>query len=162
MHIHFKVHPAPDTTSVFTSQVFFDDALSNSVFANAPYAVKGRRSTLNRTDGIYQAELLLDMIPTADGYQTTFPIGIDRSTLGAGQAVAGPAGRGSPAAPPAGAVRPGRALRWHSSAPAWPGAYRIAAIPGDNIGPEVVAEGRRVLDRLSADGRFRLDVETFP
>jgi len=40
--------------------------------------------------------------------------------------------------------------------------YRIAAIPGDNIGPEVVAEGRRVLDRLSADGHFRLDVETFP
>jgi tartrate dehydrogenase/decarboxylase / D-malate dehydrogenase len=40
--------------------------------------------------------------------------------------------------------------------------YRIAAIPGDNIGPEVVAEGLRVLDRLRADGHFRLDVETFP
>jgi len=94
VHIHFKVRP--DTTSVFTSQVFFDDALSDQVFANAPYAVKGRRSTLNRTDGIYQAELLLDVTATADGYQSTFPIGIDRSTLSNGQPAAGPGGRGFP------------------------------------------------------------------
>ncbi len=90
VHIHFKVRP--DTTSVFTSQLFFDDALSDAVFAGAPYAVKGKRSTLNRTDGIYRAELLLDVTETADGFQTTFPIGIDRSTLGAPQATGGPGG----------------------------------------------------------------------
>src|SRR5712691_1068658 len=39
VHIHFKVHP--DTTKVFTSQLFFDDALSQQVFAQAPYASKG-------------------------------------------------------------------------------------------------------------------------
>jgi tartrate dehydrogenase/decarboxylase/D-malate dehydrogenase len=41
--------------------------------------------------------------------------------------------------------------------------YRIAAIPGDGIGPEVIAAGLRVLDRLAlVDGRFRLQVEHFP
>jgi protocatechuate 3,4-dioxygenase beta subunit len=99
VHIHFKVRP--DTTSVFTSQLFFDDALSDRVFAAAPYAAAGQRRTLNRVDGIYRSELLLDVTETADGYQATFPIGIDRSTLGTGQP---PGGRGAPGAgrPPGG------------------------------------------------------------
>jgi tartrate dehydrogenase/decarboxylase/D-malate dehydrogenase len=41
--------------------------------------------------------------------------------------------------------------------------YRIAAIPGDGIGVEVIAAGLRVLDALAArDGGFRLAVEHFP
>jgi tartrate dehydrogenase/decarboxylase/D-malate dehydrogenase len=41
--------------------------------------------------------------------------------------------------------------------------YRIAAIPGDGIGTEVVAAGLEVLQSLAAaDGGFRLDVEHFP
>ena len=40
--------------------------------------------------------------------------------------------------------------------------YRIASIPGDGIGIEVVAAGLRVLEALvERDGGFRLDVETF-
>ena len=35
--------------------------------------------------------------------------------------------------------------------------YRIAAIPGDGIGPEVVAAGRRVLDTTAAGFGFALD-----
>jgi 3-isopropylmalate dehydrogenase len=35
--------------------------------------------------------------------------------------------------------------------------YRIAAIPGDGIGPEVVAAGRRVLDTTAAEFGFALD-----
>src|ERR687886_179027 len=40
--------------------------------------------------------------------------------------------------------------------------YRIAVIPGDNVGPEVVAEGLQVLDRIQADGHCRCEFETFP
>jgi tartrate dehydrogenase/decarboxylase / D-malate dehydrogenase len=41
--------------------------------------------------------------------------------------------------------------------------YRIAAIPADGIGPEVISAGLEVLDVLSAsDGGFRLAVEHFP
>src|SRR3546814_5096375 len=40
--------------------------------------------------------------------------------------------------------------------------YRIASIPGDGIGIEVVAAGLRVLEALvERDGGFRLDVKTF-
>ena len=41
--------------------------------------------------------------------------------------------------------------------------YRIAAIPGDGIGTEVIAAGLRVLDALSArEDTFRLEVKSFP
>ena len=40
--------------------------------------------------------------------------------------------------------------------------YKIAAIPGDGIGKEVIASGLRVLEALAQrDGSFRLSVETF-
>ena len=40
--------------------------------------------------------------------------------------------------------------------------YRIAAIPGDGIGTEVIAAGLRVLDALAErDGGFGLEVENF-
>jgi tartrate dehydrogenase/decarboxylase/D-malate dehydrogenase len=41
--------------------------------------------------------------------------------------------------------------------------HKIAAIPADGIGPEVIAAGLEVLEALSArDGGFKLDVEHFP
>ena len=41
--------------------------------------------------------------------------------------------------------------------------YRIAAIPGDGIGIEVIAAGLQVLEVLTGrDKSFRLDVEHFP
>ena len=40
--------------------------------------------------------------------------------------------------------------------------YRLAAIPGDGIGPEVISAGLQVLDESAAvDGGFRLAVEHF-
>ena len=42
-------------------------------------------------------------------------------------------------------------------------AHRIAAIPGDGIGVEVIAAGLRALQEVAArEGSFRLDVESFP
>jgi hypothetical protein len=41
--------------------------------------------------------------------------------------------------------------------------YKIAAIPGDGIGIEVIAAGLKVLEVLAArEGGFRLAVEHFP
>lgn len=103
VHIHFKVSPSAD--KVFTSQLFFDDAFSQQVFAQAPYAAKGSTpDTLNSTDNIYQDLLLLTTTRAGDGYAATFPIGIDLSTVGTGQNGGGP---GGPGGRPSGAPRPG-------------------------------------------------------
>ena len=75
VHIHFKVHP--DEARVFTSQLFFEDALSQQVFTQAPYASKGSTpDTLNSTDGIYQDLLLLTTTKTDQGYAATFDVGL--------------------------------------------------------------------------------------
>ena len=98
VHIHFKVSPAED--QVFTSQLFFDDTLSQQVFArNEPYSVKASTpDTLNSTDNIYQDLLLLTTEQSSDGYAATFPIGIDVSTIGSGAE----SGGGGPGGPPPG------------------------------------------------------------
>ncbi len=83
VHIHFKVSPAED--QVFTSQLFFDDTLSQQVFSQGAYTVKASTpDTLNSTDNIYQDLLLLTTEQSGDGYAATFPIGIDVSTIGSG------------------------------------------------------------------------------
>jgi tartrate dehydrogenase/decarboxylase/D-malate dehydrogenase len=40
--------------------------------------------------------------------------------------------------------------------------YRIACVPGDGIGPEIVPEGVKVLRAAAAGGGFTLQFETFP
>ena len=77
VHIHFKIR----TTSghEFTSQWFFDDGLTDKVFAQAPYASRGQRDTRNSQDGIYQGggdQLLLAPAPAGAGYAATFDIGL--------------------------------------------------------------------------------------
>jgi protocatechuate 3,4-dioxygenase beta subunit len=100
VHIHFKIHP--NDTQVFTSQLFFDDSLSDQVFSQAPYASKGQRDTLNSNDNIYQDTLLLTVAKTDQGYAATFPIGIDVSTLGTGESQNGGPGGGPPPGGPGG------------------------------------------------------------
>jgi protocatechuate 3,4-dioxygenase beta subunit len=106
VHIHFKVRPTPTTD--FTSQLFFDEALTDQVHAQAPYASKGKRDTLNSTDGIYNQLLLLTTTQTAHGYAATFPIGVDLSTIGTPQPGGGAAKPGAKPAgtPPSGTPRP--------------------------------------------------------
>jgi 3-isopropylmalate dehydrogenase len=43
-----------------------------------------------------------------------------------------------------------------------PKSYRIAVIPGDGIGPEVVREGLRILDRVAALEGFRAETTSYP
>lgn len=82
VHIHFKVRP--DASSVFTSQLFFNEEVTDEAFAQESYASRGPRDTLNSTDNMYEDLLLVKATQANEGYAATFPIGIDLSTLGSG------------------------------------------------------------------------------
>ena len=81
VHIHFKIRTEPGASSgfEFTSQLFFDYALSASVYSQGVYASKGTQDVKNASDGIYgqsQGMTLLDVVKDGDGYKTTFEIAI--------------------------------------------------------------------------------------
>jgi protocatechuate 3,4-dioxygenase beta subunit len=86
-HLHFKIRffsAAGDTTFEFTSQLYFDDAVTDVVFAAPPYDSRGDRDTTNRADAIYADggdELLLTVAPASDGagYVARFTIGLRTS-----------------------------------------------------------------------------------
>ncbi len=82
VHIHFKVRSAASATSAyeFTSQFFFDDIVTDQVYAAEPYASKGTRTLRNSGDGIYNqggSQLVLDVSKTSDGYAATFDIALE-------------------------------------------------------------------------------------
>jgi len=85
VHIHFKIRTDPDSTTglEFTSQLFFDDALTDVVFAQQPYAAEGERTVRNDGDGIYQqggSQLVLSVADDgAGGYVATFTVAVDAS-----------------------------------------------------------------------------------
>jgi protocatechuate 3,4-dioxygenase beta subunit len=82
VHLHFKIRSAASASSAyeFTSQLFFDDSLTDQVHAAQPYVSKGQRDLRNSQDGIYNqggSQLVLDVSETADGYAATFDIALD-------------------------------------------------------------------------------------
>jgi protocatechuate 3,4-dioxygenase beta subunit len=82
VHIHFKIRTDAGASggTDFTSQLFFDDAISDAVFANAPYSTKGNRSVRNDGDSIYgQAGGQLTLALAGDagsGFTATFEVGL--------------------------------------------------------------------------------------
>jgi protocatechuate 3,4-dioxygenase beta subunit len=82
VHVHFKIRTDPAATSggfEFTSQLFFDDALSDKVYSSGAYASKGKHDVQNAADSIYQQSqgmTLLNVTPDGDGYKATFEIAI--------------------------------------------------------------------------------------
>lgn len=79
VHIHFKIRTTSSAGKAveFTSQLFFDESLTDQVHAAAPYAAKGKRTLLNSGDSIYNEQLLLDTKRSGDGYAATFDIGLN-------------------------------------------------------------------------------------
>lgn len=83
VHIHFKIRAPASTTSPyeFTSQLYFDEGLTDRVYARAPYAGRGKRSVSNITDRIYNrgggSQTMLMVRPVEDGYATTFDVALD-------------------------------------------------------------------------------------
>jgi hypothetical protein len=111
VHIHFKIRTDPDSEEgyEFTSQFFFDEALTDIVYAQEPYAEKGQRDTLNESDSIYQGSeglLTLDVVEMEDeeGYTATFGIGLDLSQPAPTESGMG---AGGPAGGPPNGTRPG-------------------------------------------------------
>jgi protocatechuate 3,4-dioxygenase beta subunit len=81
VHIHFKVRYPADAkrTHEFTSQIYFDDALSDTIFTAAPYGGRGKRDTRNADDGIYSRggrQLMLPVAKEGEGYAGTFELGL--------------------------------------------------------------------------------------
>jgi len=66
VHIHAKVHL--DRTTLVTTQLFFDEDVSEAVFAEAPYASDGGRNTFNEDDSIFDQSLVLTTSEDADGW----------------------------------------------------------------------------------------------
>jgi protocatechuate 3,4-dioxygenase beta subunit len=69
VHIHAKVHV--DASTVLTTQLFFDDAVSDRVFAAPPYDAHGEREQRNDGDGIFDRALVLDLSEDGEGYLGT-------------------------------------------------------------------------------------------
>ena len=81
VHVHFKVRtgPASARSYAFTSQLYFDEALTERVSAVEPYASQRRRWMRNADDGIFRdggRQLLLAPEPDGQGYAATFDIGL--------------------------------------------------------------------------------------
>lgn len=80
VHIHFKVRSsAGGRTTEFTSQLYFDDAFTDSVYAKAPFYAKDGRRVPNERDGIYRQggrQLMMPVVESGSGYKGTFEIGL--------------------------------------------------------------------------------------
>jgi len=81
VHIHFKIRTDPDSAfgQEFTSQLYFDDALTDRVHAQAPYAQRGRRTVRNDRDGLFRdggERLVLRLGETAGMLAGTFEVGL--------------------------------------------------------------------------------------
>ena len=81
VHIHFQIRTAPmaQRSFEFTSQMYFDDELTDRVHASPPYAAKGPRTARNQHDRIFRHggdQLMLTPTATTDGYATTFAVGL--------------------------------------------------------------------------------------
>ncbi len=90
VHIHFKVRTSPSEPNgyEFTSQLYFDDELTDRVHARQPYTAHSGSRTRNDRDGIFRsggAQLMLPVSSEDDGYAGTFNL-----AMRAGD----PAGRG--------------------------------------------------------------------
>jgi protocatechuate 3,4-dioxygenase beta subunit len=79
VHIHFKIRTDDKRSSEFTSQIYFDESITDEVHKQPPYARKGRRTTTNETDLLYRSrgrQLMLPLIKDAQGYTGKFEIAL--------------------------------------------------------------------------------------
>jgi protocatechuate 3,4-dioxygenase beta subunit len=79
VHIHFKIrtNPAGARGADFTSQLYFDEAVTDRVHAQAPYATKGRRPMMNEADSLFRkggSQLMLRLVEVSGGYAGAFDV----------------------------------------------------------------------------------------
>jgi protocatechuate 3,4-dioxygenase beta subunit len=96
VHIHFKIRTAAGAAQAyeFTSQFYFDEAMTDRVHARGPYAAHTGRRTSNVADGIFReggSQLILPVRESSQGYAASFNVAMrpgDPAPVGPG------AGRG--------------------------------------------------------------------
>jgi protocatechuate 3,4-dioxygenase beta subunit len=80
VHVHFKVRiKTGDGRDEFTSQLYFDDALTDRVHAAAPYAGARPRRMRNAEDGLFRMggrALIVDAQQNGDGYAAAYDVGL--------------------------------------------------------------------------------------
>jgi len=77
VHLHVKIRPT--SGQALTTQLFFDDALSDKLFALPPYSGRGQRDTNNAGDRIYSqggSQMILSLTPKGQGYAGAFDVGL--------------------------------------------------------------------------------------
>jgi protocatechuate 3,4-dioxygenase beta subunit len=81
VHIHSKVRffSGKEETYKFTSQFFFDDALTDNIFTRAPYSGRGIRDTRNGTDGIFLGASTTGAVLSNSGAQLLLKPSVDES-----------------------------------------------------------------------------------
>lgn len=82
VHVHFKVRVPGEggRSRELTSQLYFDDAVTDRVHAQRPYNAKGRRDLRNADDRIFRSDsepqLLVRLRPHGKGYLGTMSVGL--------------------------------------------------------------------------------------
>jgi protocatechuate 3,4-dioxygenase beta subunit len=81
VHIHFKIRTNPESRRgyEFTSQIYFDDALTDQIQVQAPYSAKGQGRLRNQRDDSFLDggdQLMPQLTKEAQGYSGAFDIGL--------------------------------------------------------------------------------------
>jgi protocatechuate 3,4-dioxygenase beta subunit len=76
VHIHFKVRTAEGLESL-TSQLFFDEAVTDAVIAQVPYNARGAPDTTNSNDNIFDPSLIVALSEDGNGYAGSFHVGVN-------------------------------------------------------------------------------------
>lgn len=80
IHVRIRTYNGSATLTNYTTQIFFDDTLSNTVLQNAAYARSTARDTTNATDMVYttagsnNASMLATVTQTSTGYAAALTI----------------------------------------------------------------------------------------
>ena len=65
--------------------MYFDEGLSDRVYARSPYSGRGKRTVSNLTDRIYREsggrQSMLALAPTKDGYAARFDVALDMTAV---------------------------------------------------------------------------------
>jgi hypothetical protein len=79
--MHFKVRGSAGAKRgyEFTSQLYFDDAVTDRAYARNPYARRGRRTVRNGGDGIFRdggSRMILPVVEGDAGVAANFNVGL--------------------------------------------------------------------------------------
>jgi uncharacterized protein (TIGR03437 family) len=82
IHVRIRTYSGSQVYDTFTSQFFFDDAVTDQVFTQAPYNQRGQRDTRNSSDMVLGgtsngSRLMLSLTKTGQGYAASAVLGVN-------------------------------------------------------------------------------------